>query len=247
MNFKELLSGPLPVPLSSCPIPQDRRLLVLAPHPDDFDAIGVTLRLFRDNGNPIFVSVLNSSAGGVEDGFCSPSDPETKARVREEEQLQSCRFFGLPDTHLEFLRLLKDSDGHILEGPENFYRVRQCVHRIRPALVFLPHGNDTNVSHQRTCSLFVRVASEAEFPLEALLNKDPKTIRMRYDFFTAFGTSGAAWKSSLLSFHKSQMERNLHTRGMGFDERILSVNREIAQECPGEKEFAEAFEYAFWE
>jgi hypothetical protein len=80
-----------------------------------------------------------------------------------------------------------------------------------------------------------------------LFNKDPKTIRMRYDFFTAFGTAEAAWKSSLLRFHRSQMERNVNTRGIGFDERILGVNREIAQECPGEKEFAEVFEYGFWE
>lgn len=246
MILKKLLSGSHPVALSSCPIPRDMRLLVLAPHPDDFDEIGVSLRIFRDNGNPIFVSVLSSGASGVEDGFCTPSDPETKARIREGEQLRSCRFFGLPDDHLEFLRLSEDFDGHILESPENYQRISQCVQRIRPALVFLPHGNDTNADHQLTYSLFKRIALEAEFSLEALLNRDPKTIRMRYDFFTAFGPSEAEWKTALLRFHTSQMERNLNTRGIGFDERILSVNQEIARDCPGKKEFAEVFEYSFW-
>jgi hypothetical protein len=33
-------------PLESFALPKALRLLVLAPHPDDFDAIGVTLRFF---------------------------------------------------------------------------------------------------------------------------------------------------------------------------------------------------------
>ena len=117
---------------------------------------------------------------------------------------------------------------------------------IRPAIVFLPHGNDTNADHRRTCSLFMRAASEAGFSLAAFFNRDPKTIRMRYDFYTAFGPAEAEWKAALLRFHESQQQRNLNTRNIGFDERILEVNRQIAAECPGQQDFAEAFEYGFW-
>ena len=95
------------------------RLLVLAPHPDDFDEIGVTLRFFRDNGNPIFVAVVSSGASGVEDSFCTPPTIEKKAEVREQEQRRSCRFFGLQDTHLDFLRLTEDHNGHILGNSES--------------------------------------------------------------------------------------------------------------------------------
>jgi len=246
MNLKKLFSGPRPVLLSECSIPQDMCLLVLAPHPDDFDEIGITLRFFRDNGNPIYLSVLTSGASGVVDSFCTQSDNETKAAVREQEQRRSCHFFGLRDTHLNFLMLSEDHDGHILENPENLEQIRCCVHEIRPAIVFLPHGNDTNACHRRTYTMFMRIALEAAFPLAAFLNKDPKTIHMRYDMYTAFGIDGAEWKATLLRFHLSQHQRNLNTRGKGFDERILEVNRQIAGECPGDQEFAEVFECAFW-
>lgn len=245
--FEEMLSGPRPIHLSACPIRQDLRLLVLAPHPDDFDEIGVTLKFFRDNGNPIFVSVLSSGAGGVEDEFCPSASVNKKAAVREQEQRESCKFFGLPDTHLEFHRLVEDRDGHILDNAHNFKRIRHCVNEIRPALVFLPHGNDTNMDHRLTYEMFTRVAVKTEFPLAAFLNRDPKTINMRYDFYTPFGPDEAEWKAVLLRFHVSQQARNLNTRSMGFDERILEVNRQVACECPGNPEYAEAFEYSFWE
>ncbi len=36
------------------------RILVLAPHPDDFDAIGVSMRNFWKNGNPLYLAVATS-------------------------------------------------------------------------------------------------------------------------------------------------------------------------------------------
>jgi len=246
MNFHELFSGPRPVLLSACSIPPEMGLLVLAPHPDDFDEISVTLRLFKDNGNTIHVAVASSGASGVEDSFCTPPTKDTKAKIREQEQRRSCHFFGLPETDLDFLRLEEDHDGHILDHQDNYERIRRCVDTIRPAIILLPHGNDTNIDHRRTYSFMRRVASEGGVSFAALLNRDPKTICMRYDLYTAFGPAEAQWKATLLRFHKSQQQRNINTRGVGFDARILEVNRQIARECPGEHEFAEAFEYEFW-
>ena len=228
-------------------LPKDMRLLVLAPHPDDFDEIGVTLRFFRDNGNPTHLAVLSSGASGVEDTFCTPPTKETKANVREQEQRLSCQFFGLRDTNLDFLRLAEDAGGHILESPDNLKQIRNCVYEIRPDIVLLPHGNDTNACHRRTCAMFLSIASEASFPLAAFFNQDPKTISMRCDLYTPFGSEEAEWKATLLRFHASQHQRNLNTRAKGFDERILEVNRQIAIKMPGEHEFAEAFECAFWD
>ena len=247
MNLQELFSGPRPVLLTACSFARDMRLLVLAPHPDDFDEIGITLRFFRDNGNPIFLAVLSTGASGVEDTFCTPPTEEAKAKVRKQEQCRSCQFFGLQDTHLDFLQLSEDHGGHILKNHENLEQIRRCVHEIRPDIVLLPHGNDTNACHRRACAMFMSVASEAEFPLAAFFSQDPKTIRMRYDFYTPFGPEEAEWKAILLRFHSSQHQRNLNTRGKGFDERILEVNRRIAVACPGNSEFAEAFECAFWD
>jgi hypothetical protein len=57
-----------------------------------------------------------------------------------------------------------------------------------------------------------------------------------------FGQEEADWKAELLRFHDSQHQRNLHTRGHGFDDRILDVNRAIALELSLPCEYAEAFE-----
>ena len=234
-----------PLFLRSVQFPKDLVLLVLAPHPDDFDEIGVTLRYFQDNGNPIYVDVLSSSAGGVEDSFCTPPTLEQKARVREKEQRDSCRFFGLPESHLIFLRLPEDAEGHIVENQEAVERVRQRLVSKKPDLVFLPHGNDSNLGHQRAYSMFRKAASEFPRPITSLLAKDPKTISMRNDLYTVFGPEKAEWKAELLRFHQSQHQRNLNTRGYGFDERILRVNRQNARELSKNNMFAEVFEIQY--
>jgi len=73
-------------------------------------------------------------------------------------------------------------------------------------------------------------------------NRDPKTIEMHTDLYMPFGQEEAEWKGELLRFHDSQHQRNLRTRGHGFDERILAVNREIARDLALAHEYAEAFE-----
>jgi LmbE family N-acetylglucosaminyl deacetylase len=85
-----------PLPIDSLTIPKESCILVLAPHPDDFDAIGVTMRFFQVNGNPLYVTVATSGARGVEDSFCSPPTLKAKSKIREQEQVASCQFFGRP-------------------------------------------------------------------------------------------------------------------------------------------------------
>jgi len=246
VHFIEPFLRPHPVDLTECAFPSEARLLVLAPHPDDFDMIGVTLRWFRDRGNPIFLAVVSLSPGGVGDDFRSPATPEAKAVVREDEQRLSCRYFGLPGEHLTFLRLAEDAEGHTLERPENRDRVRAHLFEVRPDLVFLPHGNDPNTGHRRTARLLAGLAPELPLPLAALFCRDPKTVSMRYDLFTPFEEEEAAWKATLLRFHASQQQRNLNRRGKGLDERILDNNRSTARDCPGQAPYAEGFECAIW-
>jgi len=221
-------------------------ILVLSPHPDDFDAIGVTLKYLHDKGNPIHVAVVGSGISGVEDRFYFPPTPETKARVREKEQRASCKFFGLSETNLRFLKLKEDVEGRPLNAHENIKKIRSCFETIQPDFVFLPHGNDTNITHRRTYAFFQTIASQTKRPITACLNKDPKTIKMRYDLITPFDQKGAQWKGELLRLHQSQHQRNLNKRKCGFDARILNLNRQIAEEVLNEAEFAEAFELEYW-
>ena len=76
----------------------------------------------------------------------------------------------------------------------------------------------------------------------ALLFRDPKTGAMRDDVILTFDEATAAWKGALLRCHRSQQQRNLNTRGHGFDERILRVNRASAAGLGIAEPYAEAFE-----
>ncbi|MFA5028045.1 MAG: PIG-L family deacetylase [Candidatus Methylomirabilota bacterium] len=227
-------------------LPSAMRVAVLAPHPDDFDAIGITLRVLCENGNPIEVAVLTSGASGVDADFAAQLTTAGKAAVREQEQRASCRFFGLTPERVAFLRLAEDAAGHPEISAANLARLREYWEAHPPDLVCMPHGNDTNIGHQRAYRMVRQVATAGERPLGLLLNRDPKTIAMRHDVYTEFDDREAAWKGELLRFHQTQHQRNLRTRGYGFDERILRNNRETAAAAGRGAAYAEVFELEWY-
>jgi LmbE family N-acetylglucosaminyl deacetylase len=201
------------------------RWLVLAPHPDDFEVVAVTMKRLRDQGCELFLDVLTGGASGVEDVFAA--DWEAKTLAREEEQRESCRIFGLAEDRLRFHRLAEDESGHMRDDEENEARVHAILDELMPGGVILPHGKDSNADHRRTYRFFDRWRRGRTSAPLALLVRDPKTLEMRQDLATVFEAEEAAWKGVLLRCHRSQHERNLRSRGIGFDERILSMNREI--------------------
>ncbi len=219
-------------------ISKESKILVLAPHPDDFDAIAVTLKIFRDNGNHIELAVISGAASGVEDGFLKNHQGMTKSKIRELEQLDSCNFFGLPESQVNFLRLEEDETGAPMESEDNLEIMKNYIQKIKPDIVFMPHWNDMNAGHQRTYSMFKKIAENVII----YLNRDPKTIEMRQDIYTLFDEDDAKWKAELLRCHKSQHQRNLNTRNHGFDERILQINRQIAKDVGCVAPYAEVFE-----
>jgi len=244
--MREFFTGPRPLRLDRLDLPRTWRLLVAAPHPDDFDAMGVTLRHFRDRGHEIRLHVLSSSANGVEDSFCDPPTEEAKASLREAEQRESCRFFELPSESVAFLRLPVDSPGgYIIDSPFAYRHWADLALRDAPEVILLTHGNDTNPDHRLAFRWWLALSREMPRPAVAFLVRDPKTIAMRDDLFLPFDERAAAWKAEMLRFHRSQHQRNLNTRGHGFDERILRVNRENARRLGIEEPYAESFEIAF--
>jgi LmbE family N-acetylglucosaminyl deacetylase len=235
-----LFRAPTPLSLAQLALPTGLRVLVLAPHPDDFDAIAVTLQHLHRNGQDLHVAVLTAGANGVEDGWNGASSVEQKAALREEEQRASCRAFGLPADRLRFLRLWESVDG--VRDDLDHETLRQCVLEHRPDLVFLPHGNDSNRTHRRTYDSFMSIAAQERLSLWACLNLDAKTLAMRPDLYVYFDETQADWKAGLLRMHRSQQERNLASRGIGFDQRVLNVNRDAAAKANGDQPYAEVFE-----
>lgn len=214
---------------------------MLAPHPDDFDAIGVTLRHLHQQGHQLHLAVLTTGANGIEDGWNGLSDADAKASAREAEQRDSCRFFGLGADRLRFLRMWEKPNDPAADA-HDLTRLRDYLLARQPQIVFLPHGNDSNRTHRRTYESFREIALAEKLSLLACLNLDAKTLAMHKDLYTYFDEDEAAWKAQLLRFHRSQHERNLQSRGIGFDERVLQVNRESARKSGGELPYAEVFE-----
>lgn len=239
MNSAAIRSLPShrPFLLSELDLPVPLKIAVLAPHPDDFDAIGVTLRRLHEQGHEIHLAVLTAGANGIEDGWNGLQNAQEKAEVREAEQRASCEFFGLPSGRISFLRLWEKA-----EDEQDLARLREYLLRIAPDLVFLPHGNDSNKTHRRTYESFCAIAESEKLHTLACLNLDAKTVDMRTDMLSYFDEEEAEWKRRLLRFHRSQQERNLQSRGYGFDERVLKVNRDAAAKAGAGQPYAEVFE-----
>ena len=234
--------------LTECPcsiadgcIDSTMKLLVLAPHPDDFDAIGVTLKFFFSNNNPLEVAVARTGSG-VEDFYRPGLTLEAKSQLREDEQRSSARFFGLPDECLQFMRLENDETDQLVESEQNLRLLDSIVSQKAPDIIFLPHGSDTNSAHRAMYAMVRQIALRSHRPIALMLIRDPKNISMRTDLYLAFGEVQAAWKAELLRFHDSQQKRNLNSRGYGFDKRILDFNQQSAEELGLNQPYAEVFE-----
>ncbi len=239
-SLQEVLAKQRPARLDELSLSSPLSLLVLAPHPDDFDAISVTLNFFHQRGDSIHLAVLTTGASGVEDGFSGAHTAAEKTALREAEQMASCAFFGLPPECLNFLRLLPDEKGNLRLDAANHAAIRSQIAACQPDLVFMPHGSDSNVTHQRTYALFRAVALTDNLNVWAVLNQDAKTLAMRTDLYMPFGADNAEWKAEMLRLHLSQHQRNLNMRGQGFDQRVLSINRQAGVSF--QADYAELFE-----
>ena len=241
IDLTTLVRDGTPQSLRELPLPRALRALVLAPHPDDFDEIGVTLRHLHRNGHSLDVGVV-ATGSGVEDAYRPGLTLADKTELRKQEQQRSLRFFGLPGKCLTFLSLANDSEDQPIDTPGNRSAVEAFVAAKAPDIVFLPHGNDTNRGHRVMYSLLKQVGQRLGPSFVMFLNRAPKTIGMRTDLYMPFDQDEAGWKAQLLRFHDSQHQRNLRTRKQGFDDRILNVNRAIARNLSLKWEYAEAFE-----
>jgi len=134
MHLAKLLGTKRPFSVRSIQFPPALRLLALGPHPDDFDAIGVTMRFFHNNGNRIHVATIRTGSG-VEDSYCSPPTLQAKAALRDEEQRRSCCFFGLADECLTLLDMEQDDEAQLLHTPTNLSRLQGIIQLTRTATI----------------------------------------------------------------------------------------------------------------
>lgn len=223
------------------PLPDGLRMMVLAPHPDDFDAIGVTLKHLCRLGHALQVAVADTGSG-IQDSYLGGLTKEERTRLRRSEQQASARFFGLGAQELTFMSLKNGESDQVSDDSANLEKIGELIIRHEPDLIFLPHGNDSNSAHRAMYSLVSQSVLRSGREIVLMLNRDAKTAAMRTGLYLPFGEEEAAWKAELLRFHDSQQQRNLNQRGYGFDERVLELNRKIARELAIDDPYAESFE-----
>jgi len=231
----------------------DGRVLVVAPHPDDVDIIGCTLKHRVIAGGATLQACVLSCGSGVEDGYCeerglAPS-PENIRAMRRQEQIDGCEFLGLPAENLDFLELEEtggayEERGQVMWTAANRERFCAYVAEKEPDVVFapcvfaeqpaempspMPHGAG-NVGHFVATQLILEALARCGRPVAFVQHRDPKTISMRSDFVTTYTKADQTWKGEMLRKHSSQHARNLRTRRTGFDERLLRPEAERALE-----------------
>ncbi|OHE22589.1 MAG: hypothetical protein A3J94_01715 [Syntrophus sp. RIFOXYC2_FULL_54_9] len=237
--------------------PTEGKVLVLGPHPDDPECAAMTCRLLMHFGCDLWYTAVSMSPSGVEDRYAiewghdsSISLEERKIEIRRLEQTSAAQMFGLARERLTFLGI-EEAEG--LNSIENLTRMKEHLESVAPDMVILPAGNDSNQTHVWVHQVFRKcvqnITTKKEKPVIALYNEDPKTIEMRHDLFVLFGEESGDWKRALLRAHASQQQRNIHSRGIGFDERILNMNhlryrllRERLSTVDGSARYAEVFE-----
>jgi len=234
-------------------LPTRGKVLIIGPHPDDPEGVAITCRLLMQSGCNIWFAIMSLSPAGVEDEYArrwSSSDffsiQGKKSEIRRREQISSAEMFGLTQDRLVFLGMEEDPT---LDSWQNRCSLKNHLESMAPDIVIMPMGKDPNRTHSWTYRVFRECAKDLTFQLEkpivALYNEDPKTVEIRKDLFVFFGEESANWKRVLLRTHDSQQQRNIRSRGMGFDERILGMNylsRRHLSAISSAAQYAEVFE-----
>lgn len=141
-------------------LPKARRVLVVAPHPDD-EAIAVWGLMCRLRRSGAAVEVLVVSDGGA-------SHPESRTwprprlvAERRRETLRAMRTLGLPPPATTFLRL---PDGGLHRDPRELHmRLNKAMQRRRaPDLLVGPEITDDHVDHRAVAGALAKVRRRGE-------------------------------------------------------------------------------------
>ncbi|MFD2158426.1 GNAT family N-acetyltransferase [Rubritalea tangerina] len=219
-------------------------ILVLCPHPDDFDVAGVTLHHFHSRACPIHVAIAPTSSGVLDSFFPSSPTPEQCIHTREAEQAASLDFFGLTENQRTFFphSMDLDANGEMTHSPTNLLLIEEILLKSSPDTVFLPHPNDNNPAHEAMYAMLSEIIVKHQLDLTLYLQMDPKTHSLQIDAFTPIDENMSQWKTQLLTHHQTQDHRNQQSRGISLAQRILSKNQEAASQLALASPAAEAFE-----
>lgn len=199
--------------------PQGKRILVLAPHPDDdvFGAGGVLIKSIAAGVKVKTICITSGEAEGATDS----------AGVREEETRHTAEILGV---EVEFWQYPVRTWRVNVESKE---RLRAAIAQWNPDTIFLPFLADDHEDHRRVSELFYQVVKNISLSCEIWAYQVYSTVlpNVIVDI-----TDVMDQKLQMVRMHKSQMEHRdwaHYIRGLNaFNSRFLKTN---------EPRFAEMF------
>lgn len=132
----------------------NRRVLVVAPHPDDeVLGCGGLIKRLCDNGNAPHVVILTRGEGSHR-GCCGVSADEL-AKARHELTLKAAEVLGLPE---ENIHCLGYEDGGVPES-EKGGKLEDIIGRLDPEVVMVPHWGEGWPDHVNAAKLVKSLVS----------------------------------------------------------------------------------------
>lgn len=202
-----------------------RRVLVLAPHPDD-ETIGCggSLALHTGAGDPVKVVFLTNGARGDMAGAYSR---EAYVALRREEAQEACRVLGVTD--LEFWA---QEDRALAESREGLRRLVRLLAEYRPGLLYAPSPLEFHPDHRAACYLLQEAVRAYDCDFEVAFSEagQPLRINTLVDISSVLDLKKAACEA-----YRSQLKERPYT------DICIALNRYRSLTLPEGTTHAEGF------
>lgn len=213
-----------------------KRILVVAPHPDDdIIACGGSIAKHCHVGNQVTIMYMTSGeAGGIQ------YYKDELAIIREAEAHQAAALLGVND--LMFLRI---ADGYIEFNKDNLIRITSIIREMKPNTVYIPHGREGCRDHKVTHQLLLEACKRAVQPFFPECGKEPWSIEtiLGYEVWTPIEEISYTEdisdfidsKIAAIQEHRSQLEY------YQYDQAVKGLNR-YRGIMTGKGDYGEAFQ-----
>jgi LmbE family N-acetylglucosaminyl deacetylase len=194
-----------------------RRVLAIAPHPDD-ELLGCGGSLARRVHQGAIISIIYMTSGEAAEGYYGRKRLD---RVREREARAGAHYLGIND--LYFLRL---RDGALPNNPESADQLAALLRQIKPEIVYTPHAHDDHPDHKACHALTIAAIKRAG---DSRLTGQPWKVRilLAYEIWSPLAeynhivdiTPYMSLKINALRCHQSQVQV------IAYDQGIIGLNR----------------------
>jgi len=206
--------------------PTGRRVLVLAPHPDDETfGCGGTLARHTAAGDPVRVIILTDGSKG---DFSDRYQPVEYQQIRQQETKRACKILGVEDLHFWPFK-----DRQLTTAiPEAQSMLSDVLNNYQPQRVYAPSMLEFHPDHRATAHLLIRVLSQLSLDMEIAFYEinQPLCINSLVDI-----TQVLRLKKKAIAAYDSQLAEQ------DYDEYVLALNRFRSQTLPSTISHAEGF------